>query len=142
MVRNFPILYTCRSYILLLHTSTINVLVVPYPCNLLGAEVSFPCKDISDNTSHKVPAHCLRCSVHNTSSDPCACHHGEVFSREVLRRSSRGWPWIWCGSFPTDLVYWKGSRHHVLCSHSTGHSAVDGWNDNPYCCLLDHSQSE
>lgn len=128
-----------RSNLLLLHTSTINVLAVSYLGNILGTEISLPCKDISNDSSYKISAHCLCCTVHDTPANLCGCYHGPVFPWKVFWRSGGGWSWVWCCSFPTDPVHWTESRYHVLRSHSTSCGALDGWNDSTHCRLLDHS---
>ena len=128
-----------RSNLLLLYASIINVLVVSYRGNLLGTEVSLPCKDISNDSSNKIPAHCLCCTVHNTSANPYSWYHGPVFTWKVFWRSCGGWSWVSCCSFPTNPVHWEGSRCYVLLPHSASCGALDGWNDSTHRHLLGHS---
>lgn len=97
-----------RSYILLLLTSTLNVLVVSHPDNLLGTKISIPSQKFSEYTSYKVPTHYLCHNMHIVSSHPHSCYHDQVLTGKGFQRSSEGWSRIHYCSFPTNLVFWKG----------------------------------
>ncbi len=134
-------IFVYRSYTLLLFTSTFNVLVVSYPDNFLGTKISFPSQKLSDNSSYKIPAHCLCHNMHIESSHSRACYHDQVLTWKIFQRSSEGRSWIYYCSFSTDFVSWKGQGHSVLHPHSTHCHLIDRWNNSPHLHLLDHSQS-